>query len=230
MTPICPQLAADGYTNTGQVTLARAGQVWTLATVAKTPYSTENSVKFSKLTALEKFKIDAGEYLTGAQKNTSVGSVCAITSTGEGTNKNTMFLVTANQYFTESTGVSISEAEADASAATYTTWVQMANGTYGQLWGFYHFLKNEAGSVKIGLQSPDRIIFVGALLGVGTAFSWTLSVNNTKYNTSGALLTELFTSTSGGVSSGNKAVIAAPANGVGQFKGLSTSTPVTKYN
>jgi len=106
----------------------------------------------------------------------------------------------------------------------------MAHTTYGQLWGFYHFLKNEAGSVKIGLQSPDRIIFVGALLGVGTAFSWTLAVNNTKYNTSGALLTELFTETSGGVSSGNKAVIAAPANGVGQFKGLATSTPVTKYN
>lgn len=151
-------------------------------------------------------------------------------STGEATNKGTMFLITANQYFTECTGVSISEIEADASGATYTEWIQMTGTTYGQLWGFYHFLKAEAGSVKIGLQVPDRIIFVGALLGVGTAFSWTLGVGANKYKTTGSLLTELFTETAGGVSSGNKAVIAAPANGVGQFKGLSTSTPVTKYN
>lgn len=108
MTPTCPQLAADGYTNTGFVTLARAGNDWTLATTAKSPYAEENSVTFTKLKVLEKFKIDAGEYLTGGQLVTSQGSVCAITSTGESTNKNTIFLVTASQYFTESTAVSMS--------------------------------------------------------------------------------------------------------------------------
>lgn len=66
---------------------------------------------------------------------------------------------------------------------------------------------------------------------MGTAFGWELEVNGKKYNTKGAAhMTELFTETAGGVSSGTKSVLAAPANGVGQFKGLSTSTPVTKYN
>lgn len=85
--------------------------------------------------------------------------------------------------------------------------------------------------MKIGVQDIDHIILVGSLLNVGTAFVLATSVNNNMYKTANATpVNTIFGTTTGGVASGNKAIIAAPANGMGQFKGLSTTTPASKYN
>jgi hypothetical protein len=85
--------------------------------------------------------------------------------------------------------------------------------------------------VKIGTQDIDNIIIVGSLLNVGTAFVLPMAATSTQYKTtSNTPVNTIFGTTTGGVASGNKAIIAAPANGMGQFKGLSTTTPASKYN
>lgn len=85
--------------------------------------------------------------------------------------------------------------------------------------------------MKIGVQDIDNIILVGSLLNVGTAFILAVTAANNMYKTASATpVSTTFGTTTGGVASGNKAIIAAPANGMGQFKGLSTTTPASKYN
>lgn len=85
--------------------------------------------------------------------------------------------------------------------------------------------------MKIGTQDIDNIIIVGSLLNVGTAFVLPIAATNNQYKTtSNTPVNTIFGTTTGGVASGNKAIISAPANGMGQFKGLSTTTPASKYN
>lgn len=110
--------------------------------------------------------------MANGEKLINHGSVVAMGFTGETTNKNFIYLISANQYYLPSVCVSSSLTAAnlqDAGVAV-ANWATMANGTFGQLWGFWTYKAAEAGAVKIGVQDVDNIIIVGSLLNVGTAF------------------------------------------------------------
>lgn len=108
--------------------------------------------------------------MANGEKLINHGSVVAMGFTGETTNKNFIYLISANQYYLPSVCVSASLTEATLATVTVANWATMANGTFGQLWGFWTYKAAEAGAVKIGVQDVDNIIIVGSLLNVGTAF------------------------------------------------------------
>ena len=164
--------------------------------------------------------------MDGNQLAINVGSVVALETTGDGL-KNNFYLVTCNQWYLASSIVSMSNKVADSSGETFSEWAAMTVGTYGQIWGLWAFKKNETGTTVIAKQVPDQVIFVGNLKNVGSAVVFSLPNANDLY-ASGAKDTAYFTTA--GVTAGNIATISAPTGGMGQFKGLSTSTPVSKYN
>lgn len=117
--------------------------------------------------------------------------------------------------------------DTDSAAETFTAWSALTNSTYGQIWGLWAYKKNETGTTAIALQVPDQVIFVGNKKNVGTAVIFTLSVTTKTYH-GNAKDTSVFGTA--GVAASNAAILSAPTGGMGQFKGLSTSTPVSKYN
>jgi len=134
-------------------------------------------------------------------------------------------MVTANQWYVASNVVSMTSTDTDASAEAFSSWTTLA--TYGQIWGLWLYKKNETSTTAIALQVPDQVIFVGNKKNVGTAFIFTLTVTTKNYH-GNAKDTSVFGTA--GVAASNAAILSAPTGGMGQFKGLSTSTPVSKYN
>lgn len=90
------------------------------------------------------------------------------------------------------------------------------------------YKKNETSTNSIGIQMADQAIFVGEKLSKGTAFIMTATVASDNLLKTNGLDTSVFGTN--GVAANNAAIIDPPTNGMGQFKGLSTSTPASKYN
>lgn len=129
LVPTCVTLAADGYTNTGTIYVGRAGAVWTAGD--ESPYSTKNLYNADKLDAMAALATTTGKYAGGSEKLINHGSVVAMGFTGETTNKNFIYLVTANQYYLESFLVSSSLTDNNLADNTIEDFAAMAAGTYG---------------------------------------------------------------------------------------------------
>lgn len=128
--PTCVTLAADGYTNTGSIYIGRAGAQW-LKTDDESPFKNVNLYNSDKLDALTGLATDVGEYGNNNEKFINHGSVAAMGFTGETTNSNFIYLVTANQYYSVSILIATSLKNADLSGITVEESAAMANGTFG---------------------------------------------------------------------------------------------------
>lgn len=108
------------------------------------------------------------------------GSPTAIGYNISGTNNEIMYLVTSNEYYSDSMIVSSAIAVANISDMGGTTLVAnvpaLAIADYGSIWGLYMFKKEETGSDAIGSQAPDQLIFCGTKKGKGLAARFDIAI------------------------------------------------------
>lgn len=86
LVPTCPQLAADGYTNTGMVLLSRGSSVPALSDTTRSPFAAKNIINFTKLKALTGFSGTSGQYGSAGTKVINQGSVVSVVVPGDATN------------------------------------------------------------------------------------------------------------------------------------------------
>lgn len=143
-------------------------------------------------------------------------------------------LFTTSEYFSDTPFHCVAaDASADGTSAINITNLKsptaanvLAKGTVGATWGMWPFDKdNTTASAYLSTQVPDQIMFVGTIQGKGciSRQDFTAGV--------GAFTDTTLAQTTGTIATAasNVLKVAAPANGMAQFKGLTVDTTSQDY-